>query len=147
MTRARQCLFLSCAHSRSIFGRTERNPPSRFLEDVPGVGLCEPERGGVQQPSQFEGERKTNLDLLDVDLDESDELVVDYSEEYSQVPPSSVRPEDPLGWVGQKVDHASFGLGMVTDTRTSSRGVKLVIEFDSVGRKVVYSNYVRLVTG
>jgi len=136
MTRARRCLFLSCAQSRSIFGRTERNPPSRFLEDVPGVGLREPETG-----------RKTDLDLVDVDLDDGDEVVVDYSDEYNQIPAASARPEGPLGWVGQKVDHASFGLGTVADALTSSRGVKLVIDFDSVGRKVVYSNYVRLVGG
>jgi DNA helicase-2/ATP-dependent DNA helicase PcrA len=140
MTRARQCLFLSCAQSRSIFGRTERNPPSRFLEDVPGVGF-------YQRGHERGRERRTNLDLLDVDLDEGDEVVVDYSDEYSQIPTSSARPEDPLGWVGQKVDHASFGLGTVTDARTSNRGVKLVIDFESVGRKVVYSNYVRLVSG
>jgi DNA helicase-2/ATP-dependent DNA helicase PcrA len=142
MTRARQCLFLSCAQSRSIFGRTERNPPSRFLEDVPGVGVRERER-----ERDRDWDRKTSLDLLDVDLDEGDELVVDYSEEYSQIPTGFVGPEGPLGWVGQKVDHASFGLGTVTDARTSSRGVKLVIDFESVGRKVVYSNYVRLVSG
>jgi DNA helicase-2/ATP-dependent DNA helicase PcrA len=136
MTRARRCLFLSCAHTRSIFGRTERNPPSRFLEDVPGVGVRDQKR-----------ERKANLDLIDVDLDESDELVVDYSDEYSQISPGSQRPEGPLGWVGQEVDHSSFGRGTVTDARTSSRGVKLVIEFESAGRKVVYSNYVRLVSG
>ena len=134
MTRARRCLFLSCAHTRSIFGRTERNPPSRFLEDVPGIGL----RGRGR-------ERKANLDLLDVDLDEGDEVVVDYSDEYSQIPQDSRRPDDPLGWVGQTVDHSSFGRGTVTDAQTSSRGVKLVIQFESVGRKVVYSNYVRVV--
>lgn len=151
MTRARRCLFLSCAQSRSIFGRTERNPPSRFLENVPGVGLHQRGRGGVQQPSQFEGgrerERKTSLDLVDVDLDDGDEVVVDYSDEYSQIPAGSMRPEEPFGWMGQRVDHASFGRGTVTDARASSRGVKLVIEFESVGRKVVYSNYVRLVGG
>jgi hypothetical protein len=91
--------------------------------------------------------RKANLDLLDVDLDEGDEVVVDYSDEYSQIPASSARPEGPLGWMGQLVDHASFGRGTVTDARSSSRGVKLVIDFESVGRKVVYSNYVRLVAG
>ena len=52
-----------------------------------------------------------------------------------------------MGWVGQTVDHSSFGRGTVTDARASSRGVKLVIHFESVGRKVVYSNYIRVVPG
>jgi len=140
MTRARSCLFLSCAHSRSIFGRTERNPPSRFLEDVPGVGVRERER-----ERERGRERESAVDLLDVDLDEGDEVVVDYSDEYSQIPAGSLRPDEPLGWVGQRVDHSSFGRGTVMDARASSRGVKLVIQFESVGRKVVYSNYVRVI--
>jgi DNA helicase-2/ATP-dependent DNA helicase PcrA len=140
MTRARRCLLLSCAQSRSIFGRTERNPPSRFLDDVPG--LLQRERGRGR-----ERERKAQIDLLDVDLDESDEVVVDYSDEYSQIPRDSTRPEEPFAWMGQRVDHSTFGRGTVIDARASSRGVKLVIEFESVGRKVVYSNYVRLVSG
>ncbi len=134
MTRARRRLFLSCARSRSIFGRVERNPPSRFLDDVPGVGVGELER-----------ERVSTTDLVDFDLDDSDDLVIDYSDEYSQVPAGSSRPEGPLEWVGREVEHASFGRGRVSDAGISSRGIKLVIDFDSVGRKVVYSSYVQTV--
>ena len=50
MTRARRCLLLSCAQSRSIFARTQRNPPSRFLEDVPRIGYRE--RGRERHPSR-----------------------------------------------------------------------------------------------
>jgi DNA helicase-2/ATP-dependent DNA helicase PcrA len=143
MTRARQCLFLSCARSRSIFGRTERNPPSRFLEDVPGIGYREPLKndGGKLRAR----DRGRGVDLLDVDLDEGDGVVVDYSDEYSQIPAGYSRPAGPVEWAGREVEHASFGRGVVTEARSSSRGVKLVIDFDSVGRKVVYSNYVRVV--
>jgi DNA helicase-2/ATP-dependent DNA helicase PcrA len=139
MTRARLCLFLSCARSRSIFGRVERNPPSRFLDDVPGIGVGELERGRGR-----ERERVSTTELVDFDLDDADDLVVDYSDEYSQVPSGYSRPEGPSGWVGREVEHASFGRGRVVDARASSRGVKLVIDFDSVGRKVVYSNYVQM---
>ena len=82
---------------------------------------------------------------MEVDLDEGDGVVVDYSDEYSQIPAGSARPGGPDGWVGRQVDHASFGRGVVADARSSSRGVKLVIDFESVGRKAVYSNYVRVV--
>jgi superfamily I DNA/RNA helicase len=34
-TRAKECLFLSLAAHRRLFGRELRLPPSRFLNDLP----------------------------------------------------------------------------------------------------------------
>ena len=34
ITRAEQRLYLSCASSRTIFGRTGYNAPSRFLNEI-----------------------------------------------------------------------------------------------------------------
>lgn len=35
ITRAEKQLFLSCARTRTLFGRTSANPPSRFLSEIP----------------------------------------------------------------------------------------------------------------
>ena len=35
ITRARKELYLSCSQTRMIFGMTRRNPPSRFLQEIP----------------------------------------------------------------------------------------------------------------
>ncbi len=35
ITRARKELYLSCSQTRMIFGMTRRNPPSRFLREIP----------------------------------------------------------------------------------------------------------------
>ena len=35
ITRARQRLYLTHAHSRSIYGSTQHNPPSRFIGEIP----------------------------------------------------------------------------------------------------------------
>ena len=35
ITRARTRLFITHAWSRSLFGNTQYNPPSRFLEEIP----------------------------------------------------------------------------------------------------------------
>jgi DNA helicase-2/ATP-dependent DNA helicase PcrA len=35
ITRAEQALFLSCARMRTLFGRTQSNAPSRFLDEIP----------------------------------------------------------------------------------------------------------------
>ncbi|WP_187385736.1 DNA helicase PcrA [Gorillibacterium timonense] len=35
ITRAEETLYLSCARMRTLFGRTNANPPSRFLKEIP----------------------------------------------------------------------------------------------------------------
>lgn len=35
LTRAKENLYISCAHQRMIFGHTTNNKPSRFLEEIP----------------------------------------------------------------------------------------------------------------
>ncbi|MCI8366893.1 MAG: UvrD-helicase domain-containing protein [Eggerthellaceae bacterium] len=35
ITRARKCLYLTCAQQRQIFGQTSANPVSRFLQEIP----------------------------------------------------------------------------------------------------------------
>ena len=35
ITRARERLYLTHAWSRTLFGRTQYNPPSRFLDEIP----------------------------------------------------------------------------------------------------------------
>jgi len=35
ITRAEKQLFLTCARTRTLFGRTSANPPSRFLQEIP----------------------------------------------------------------------------------------------------------------
>ncbi|WEK56403.1 MAG: DNA helicase PcrA [Candidatus Cohnella colombiensis] len=35
ITRAEKRLFLTCARTRTLYGRTNSNPPSRFLEEIP----------------------------------------------------------------------------------------------------------------
>jgi len=36
ITRARERLYLTHAHSRSLFGATQHNAPSRFIGEIPG---------------------------------------------------------------------------------------------------------------
>ncbi len=36
ITRARERLYLTHAHARSIYGTTQHNPPSRFIGEIPG---------------------------------------------------------------------------------------------------------------
>ncbi|GAA4874673.1 DNA helicase PcrA [Paenibacillus vulneris] len=47
ITRAEQELFLTCARMRTLFGRTNMNPPSRFLSEIPEELLEAASPGGT----------------------------------------------------------------------------------------------------
>ncbi len=53
ITRARQRLYVSNAWSRMLFGSSQYNPPSRFLEEIP-ADLVE-EQGATRRTSRFGG--------------------------------------------------------------------------------------------
>jgi len=179
MTRARKHLSLNLARSRSIFGRTEINPPSRFLGDLPdgegtggsatsgfgatsGSGAAFGAGAALGAGADHRG-RLIDLGDGDIDLDEDDDMfvdmddnddldevfedsVVDYDDEYSQVPPGAKPPgSDPVAWQGRRVMHSAFGRGRVRMASQGKAGVvKLVVVFESVGPKTVMANYVRL---
>ena len=167
MTRARKHLSLNLARSRSIFGRTEINPPSRFLGDLPegkGTGgLATSGSGAALRAGSEQRGRLIDLGDGDIDLDEDDDMfvdmdddddldegfedsVVDYDDEYSQVPSGAKPPgSDPVAWQGRRVMHSAFGRGRVRMASHGKAGVvKLVVVFESVGPKTVMANYVRL---
>ncbi len=62
ITRAREQLFLTNAWSRTIFGSTQYNPPSRFLDEIPAE-LIDDRSGGYGRRSGRASLRR--LDALD----------------------------------------------------------------------------------
>jgi len=63
LTRAKTHLYLLCAEKRTIFGKTDSNPPSRFLYDIPN-DLVE-----FSQYPAYEARYKDNLDEDIVDFE------------------------------------------------------------------------------
>jgi DNA helicase-2/ATP-dependent DNA helicase PcrA len=130
MTRARERLHLSFARSRMIFGHSDENRPSRFLDDIPGRLLTRQEISAVAeiiQPARVK----------------SGERYIDTSNEFSQAP--KFRENDPRSWIGQYVVHATFGRGRVRDAmRYKNDEFKLVVDFNSEGRKTVLASYIKL---
>ena len=128
-TRARQRLFLVHAQQRHLFGRTQRNEPSRFLAEVPNELL----RLDVPAPAA------------------DDEPTVDYS--YSQLPvprrAATRGPRPPVGTgegfaVGQRVFHAEFGAGTIRAVEGSGERTKLTVRFDHAGFKKLIARFAAL---
>ena len=71
ITRAQQRLYLTHAWSRSLFGQTNFNPPSRFLGEIPGHLMDVQERGksanhAARNSGALERGRKTRGDVDDL---------------------------------------------------------------------------------
>jgi DNA helicase-2/ATP-dependent DNA helicase PcrA len=141
ITRARRHLNLSHAWSRTIFGRTQQNIPSRFLSEVPtelvkDVGLAATRESRNLSTDRFADRR-----------DWSDDRFSDRPRSGGSFLPSSPltpRPAGPrastgaeeLGLVaGDRVVHDHWGPGVVLSAKGEGARAQATVQFDSVGKK------------
>jgi ATP-dependent DNA helicase UvrD/PcrA len=115
ITRAQERLYLCHAWSRTLFGRTEFYPPSRFLSEIPeelvrALGETKPSGGGY-------GSHR--------------EAVVSAALASSPARTSNV----PALRVGDDVDHETFGEGVIIDLIGEGERAEAVVRFRDVGEK------------
>jgi len=138
ITRAQEKLFVSHAWSRSQFGSTQYNPPSRFLDEIPEE-LVEHEgdvrtRTTSQRRRADEGRR--SFGSFDPD-DEFRERQVDAALSAGRAS-SGPKPSQAheLGLrIGDNVEHAVFGEGVIIDITGTGEDVEAVVNFRERGRK------------
>ncbi len=128
ITRAKKRLFLSRAKSRTLFGATKYNPPSRFLDEIPEELLDRKE----EKPKQISFG------------DMPSEKAVGFGRSAlleEQQKPKAVRSELPAYQPGDKVNHRKFGIGTVIAAQSMGKDVLLRIEFPEVGEKKLLAAY------
>jgi DNA helicase II / ATP-dependent DNA helicase PcrA len=148
ITRARVRLFLSHAWSRSLFGSTNYNPPSRFLDEIPADlvrTIGGPKTFGRQSYRQqredwgYPSERSTRRDGTSPDHDAvaHRERVVDAAIAAGRRPaaPSPTHAERLSLAVGDDVRHAKYGDGVIVGLRGSGEDTEARIRFSEVGEK------------
>jgi DNA helicase-2/ATP-dependent DNA helicase PcrA len=148
ITRARERLYLSRALARSAWGRPQWNPPSRFLDEVPGELV---EWSGAVDRQPFVGGY-------------GDDAPGRYSDHgyraasrrsaQEQLAASRLRSGGLRGGVGNRavlelakgdrVTHDAWGLGTVVDTRGSGEQSQAQIDFGSAGVKWLVLRYAAL---
>ncbi|NNE12172.1 MAG: UvrD-helicase domain-containing protein, partial [Ilumatobacter sp.] len=152
ITRAMRRLFVSHAWSRMLFGNTQYNPPSRFLDEVPEQ-LIESkgnttgrssygrqsyrhrdERGYDPPPYRRRGDRDVAAGPGGRSSDEHRERVVDAAMRASNAPQPTNSQEIGLK-VGDDVAHPAFGEGVIIDISGSGEKAEAVINFAGVGQK------------
>ena len=134
ITRAQERLYLTHAWSRLIFGQTQYNPPSRFLDEIPAELQSEADgsRGkGRRQRSTVFGGSGTASSFRGRDR------AVD-----TALKPRGPLSDGPTGGghdfkVGDDVLHRKWGEGVILDLRGAGDKAEAVIRFPSVGEKTL----------
>jgi DNA helicase II / ATP-dependent DNA helicase PcrA len=131
ITRAERRLYLTWARERQLFGRSERNLPSRFIEEIPAElterNSTAASTGMTWGSTQYGGGGSFGGGG-------------GFSDTGPGEAPAPARPLDPSGAlemrIGDDVHHASFGDGVVTGTEP---GGVLVVRFaeDGTERKLM----------
>ena len=149
MTRARLRLHITWCQTRRLYGRTQSNPPSPFLRDIP-EHLVEGDRPGpvpgrsTGRPSARPWEsRSPSPSPAGASAGGTFRRVAPSSGREREARPavSSFRREPPARgepekirirrpeWVGRKVRHPRFGEGVVTDAFSPDPDLEVVIRF------------------
>ncbi len=131
ITRAKRELFMTYAQSRLLYGKTQYNPPSRFLGEIPKELLNE------GAPT-----RRSFIEVSDDGL---------YSEQYAPRlerltvgrpvrTPTSIEQLQ----VGDRVRHMTFGEGEILSAKSMGADLLYEIVFDKVGTKKLMASFAKL---
>jgi len=120
ITRARRRLYVTQAQSRMLHGQTRYNIPSRFLTEFP------PDL--VQWLSPY---RRKAIDVDDAEWGR-----------VTRAPQAT--PAAPAWRIGQSVQHAKFGLGVIIDAEGRGPDARVQVNFRDTGVKWLALEYAKL---
>jgi len=159
ITRARERLYLSHAWSRMLYGSTQYNPPSRFLDEIPEalVQVVEGSRvvgrrrqsasfggsvfGGSGSGSSSSGSGSSSYSSHSPVSSHRDEVV----ERAMRPAPPAPSGADALGLrVGDDVRHNTFGEGVIIDMEGSGDKTQATVHFRDAGQKILLLSWAPL---
>jgi DNA helicase-2/ATP-dependent DNA helicase PcrA len=137
MTRARHRLVLTGAARRRVFGEYQASQPSRFIEEVPSelVDDVTPPSPSTAYQGTFAHYTRPNPYGRGRRVREAEPAYA-YEDE-DQRTGLTLRP-------GARVRHPQFGVGSVLSIEPLDDDTKLVVRFETVGRKTLRARFARL---
>jgi DNA helicase-2/ATP-dependent DNA helicase PcrA len=136
ITRAQQRLYLTHAWSRTIFGQTQFNPPSRFLNELP-VDLINLREGGGGRSRHVRNRGGRSHSVIGLP---GSQPSPDYEPQVPGVP-----AREPLSIeAGDTVLHDKWGEGVVVNVEGGGGDALATIRFDEVGEKRLLLGYAPL---
>ncbi|MBR6573162.1 MAG: UvrD-helicase domain-containing protein [Clostridia bacterium] len=130
ITRAKKKLTITNADMRMLYGMTSRNLPSRFVKEIP-EDLCE-----------VKGKTFKTITSGAINYDKK-KSTYDYSTVF-QPPKTQMKSEVGKFSVGMRIEHKTFGQGMITKVSPMGNDAMLEIAFDTVGTKKIMAGYAKL---
>ncbi len=125
ITRAKERLFLSRAQSRTLFGSTKYNLPSRFLEEIPAELLdCKEERAKIVSDIEHIGGARP------VGFGKSGFLAQKDEVKKAAAPKVQFAP-------GDQVKHRKFGIGTIVSAQPMGADTLLRIAFEEGEKKLL----------
>jgi DNA helicase-2/ATP-dependent DNA helicase PcrA len=140
ITRAREKLYLSHAWSRTLFGSTQYNPPSRFLDEIPSElveHMGEGRRTSGRASYRGGGDRRESWTAWNERMaDAGRERIVDAAINAGRRPAPPSTGAETMGLrTGDDVRHAKFGDGVIIMIEGDGDKAEAVVRFPDVGEK------------
>jgi DNA helicase-2/ATP-dependent DNA helicase PcrA len=132
ITRARERLHLSSAWSRTIFGSTQYNPPSRFLDEIPSELVKDVGGRRRQRRSWSRGGDDTDGRIIGQG---GRSRIVESALRGGRTPPPSTGAESLGLRVGEDVRHTRFGEGVILELSGTGDKAEALVRFPGVGEK------------
>lgn len=135
ITRAEEELYITNAQMRTLFGRTNMNPPSRFIGEIPTelIDGLEPKKPSSLSPtsSPFAARQAAAV------------------RKPVMRPMTTTTGGEELGWkVGDKAVHGKWGTGTVVSVKGEGEGIELDIAFPKpVGIKRLLAKFAPITKG
>jgi DNA helicase-2/ATP-dependent DNA helicase PcrA len=135
ITRAREELFLTYAHSRHFFGTAQMNPVSRFIAEIP-ANVVDDRRVSHAAAAPWSGAARPGPSLWE------------QMQKRNVTGPAPKRSDlvtpAPAYKVGQKVRHVKFGVGVVVSQKGSGDEAQVSVAFPEAGIKKLLLAYAKL---
>src|SRR5436190_2246352 len=136
ITRAQERLYLTHAWSRTIFGQTQFNPPSRFLNELP-VDLINLREGGGGRSRHVRNRGGRSHSVIGLPGSQP-------SPDYEPQSPGVAKREPLSIEAGDTVVHDKWGEGVVVNVEGGGGDALATIRFDEVGEKRLLLGYAPL---
>ena len=133
ITRAKEQLYLLNAQHRTIFGTTNRNRPSRFLEEIPEELMEKSRARDWKQPEPGMNLPVSSREARAISMEAARNFGPSHHDTVTEV----FRP-------GDRVLHKAFGAGTVLSVTPMGNDHLLEIAFDTKGTKKIMENFARL---
>lgn len=146
ITRAEECLFLTNANTRTLFGKSSYNRPTRFLKEMSEdllsfQGLARPAHASFGVTFSQQGQRQFGTGMSLSEAIQSRKSMAQPARAASKPTPlpfglNAATSKQAIDWqIGDIAHHKKWGAGTVLEVKGSGKTMELTISFPDVGLK------------